>query len=129
MYVVYKLGVRSELGENHSRKVEENAVMSHSTRPQLKLEGNIKENFKNFQIRFHDYCIHAEYRDVSKQPTCSPVTFSTIFTFGVDLTIHYTYETIHLQSQYTSYNGRVGRQDIYQMLHHDYAKYPKHSMN
>ena len=37
-------------------------------RPQLNLDGNIKENFKNFELRFDDYCIQADYRDLEKDP-------------------------------------------------------------
>ena len=37
-------------------------------RPELKLGGNISEHFKNFELRFHDYCIQANYRDLDKDP-------------------------------------------------------------
>ena len=37
--------------------------------PELKLTGNISENFKNFEIRFNDYCIQAGFRDLDKDPT------------------------------------------------------------
>ena len=35
-------------------------------RPTLQLEGNIIENFRNFELRFNDYCIQADYRDLTK---------------------------------------------------------------
>ena len=41
--------------------------MSNPKRPELKLEGNISESFKNFELRFNDYCIQADYRDLTKQ--------------------------------------------------------------
>ena len=40
--------------------------MSSIKRPELKLTGNICENFKNFELRFNDYCIQSGYRDLSK---------------------------------------------------------------
>jgi hypothetical protein len=42
--------------------------MSNPKRPELKLEGNISENFKNFELRFNDYCIQADFRDLTKNP-------------------------------------------------------------
>ena len=42
--------------------------MTQANRPQLKLEGNTSENFKNFELRFNDYCIQADYRDLTKDP-------------------------------------------------------------
>ena len=42
--------------------------MTQPNRPQLKLEGNISENFKNFELRFSDYCLQADYRDLTKDP-------------------------------------------------------------
>ncbi len=43
--------------------------MAHPKRPELKLEGNISENFKNFELRFNDFCIQADYRNLEKDPT------------------------------------------------------------
>ena len=40
--------------------------MSNLKRPELKLTGNVSENFKNFELRFNDYCIQADYRDLAK---------------------------------------------------------------
>lgn len=37
--------------------------------PELKLSGNVAENFKNFEVRFNDYCIQANYRDLTKDPS------------------------------------------------------------
>ena len=37
-------------------------------RPELKLSGNIQENFKNFEVRFNDHCIQSDYRDLNKNP-------------------------------------------------------------
>ena len=37
-------------------------------RPELKLTGNMSENFKNFEMRFNDFCIQAKYRDTAKNP-------------------------------------------------------------
>ena len=42
--------------------------MSNLKRPELKLGGNMLENFKNFELRFHDYCIQADYRNLEKNP-------------------------------------------------------------
>ena len=28
----------------------------------------MSENFKNFELRFHDYCIQADYRNLAKNP-------------------------------------------------------------
>ena len=33
------------------------------------LGGNIVENFKNFEVRFDDYCIQTNYRDITKVRT------------------------------------------------------------
>ena len=30
--------------------------------------GNVSENFKNFELRFNDYCVQANYRDLAKDP-------------------------------------------------------------
>ena len=38
-------------------------------RPELRLTGNMSENFKNFELRFDDYCIQANYRDLEKSPS------------------------------------------------------------
>jgi len=32
----------------------------------------MSENFKNFELRFHDYCIQAAYRDLTKDPQTEP---------------------------------------------------------
>ena len=32
----------------------------------------MSENFKNFELRFHDYCIQAAYRDLTKNPDTQP---------------------------------------------------------
>ena len=42
--------------------------MANLKRPELKLAGNVSENFKNFELRFNDYCIQANYRDLAKDP-------------------------------------------------------------
>ena len=42
--------------------------MSSLKRPELKLVGNVSENFKNFELRFNDYCIQAGYRNLVKDP-------------------------------------------------------------
>ena len=42
--------------------------MANLKRPELKLGGNIPENFKNFEVRFHDYCNQADYRNLAKNP-------------------------------------------------------------
>jgi len=46
--------------------------MAPLKRPELKLGGNMSENFKNFELRFHDYCIQAAYRDLTKDPYTEP---------------------------------------------------------
>ena len=43
-------------------------VTSNLKRPALKLTGNVSENFKNFELRFNDYCTQADYRDLAKDP-------------------------------------------------------------
>ena len=40
--------------------------MSRPKKPELNLTGNISQNFKNFELRFDDYCIEAQYRDLPK---------------------------------------------------------------
>lgn len=42
--------------------------MANLKRPELKLSRNMSENFKNFEVRFHDYCIQADYRNLAKNP-------------------------------------------------------------
>ena len=42
--------------------------MTTHKRPELKLAGNISENFKNFALRFNDYCIQSDYRNLDKDP-------------------------------------------------------------
>ena len=42
--------------------------MSNLKRSELKLTGNVSKNFKNFELRFNDYCIQADYRDLAKDP-------------------------------------------------------------
>ena len=37
-------------------------------RPELNLTGNISENFKNFEIRFNDYCVQVNYRNPETEP-------------------------------------------------------------
>ena len=37
-------------------------------RPELKLVCNVSENFKNFELRFNDYCIQTNYRNLGKDP-------------------------------------------------------------
>jgi len=32
----------------------------------------MSENFKNFELRFHDYCVQAAYRDLTKDPQTQP---------------------------------------------------------
>ena len=41
-------------------------------RPELNLTGNISENFKNFEVRFNDYCVQANYRNLDKDPAAAP---------------------------------------------------------
>ena len=40
--------------------------MANLKRPELKLAGNVIENFKNFELRFNDYSIQANYRNLAK---------------------------------------------------------------
>ena len=42
--------------------------MANLKRPELKLAGNVSENFKNFELCFNDYCIQANYRNLAKDP-------------------------------------------------------------
>ena len=41
-------------------------------RPELNLTGNISENFKNLEVRFNDYCVQANYRNLDKDPATAP---------------------------------------------------------
>lgn len=52
------------LGVGHKRDY----TMAHPKRPELKLGGSMPENFKNFELRFNDYCIQADYRDLDQNP-------------------------------------------------------------
>lgn len=49
--------------------------MANLKRPELKLGGNMSENFKNFELRFNDYCIQAAYRDLTKDPVTQPIEY------------------------------------------------------
>ena len=49
--------------------------MASSKRPELRLSGNIAENFKNFELRFNDYCIQADYRDLTKDPDTQQLAY------------------------------------------------------
>ncbi len=40
--------------------------MANLKRPELKLCGNMLENFKNFEMRLDYYCVQAGYRDLTK---------------------------------------------------------------
>ena len=42
--------------------------MANLKRPELKLGGNISEHFKNFEVRFHDYCIQADIHKPGEKP-------------------------------------------------------------
>ena len=42
--------------------------MTNLKRLELKLVGDVSENFKNFELRFNDYRIQANYRDFAKDP-------------------------------------------------------------
>ena len=42
--------------------------MANLKRPELKLVGNVSENFKNFELCFNDYCIQANYHNLGKDP-------------------------------------------------------------
>ena len=44
-------------------------------RPELNLTGNISENFKNFEVRFNDYCVQADYRNLEKDPETEPAMY------------------------------------------------------
>ena len=40
-------------------------------RPEL----NLTENFKNFEVRFNDYCVQANYRNLDKDPGTAPADY------------------------------------------------------
>ena len=42
--------------------------MANLKRPELKLAGNVSENFKKFELQFNHYCIQANYRNLTKDP-------------------------------------------------------------
>jgi len=44
-------------------------------RPELNLTGNISENFKNFEVRFNDYCVQADFRNLAKDPETAPADY------------------------------------------------------
>ena len=44
-------------------------------RPELNLTGNISENFKNFEVRFNDYCVQANYHNLDKDPVTAPADY------------------------------------------------------
>ena len=44
-------------------------------RPELNLTKNISENFKNFEVRFNDYCVQANYRNLDKDPVTAPAGY------------------------------------------------------
>ena len=44
-------------------------------RPELRLSGNVSENFKNFELRFDDYCIQAGFRNLEKDPAVDRVGY------------------------------------------------------
>ena len=50
-------------------------MASNLKRPELKLVGNISENFKNFELRFDDYCVQADYRDLTKDPHTEKIEY------------------------------------------------------
>lgn len=43
--------------------------------PELNLTGNISENFKNLEVRFNDYCVQANYRNLEKDPVTAPANY------------------------------------------------------
>ena len=47
--------------------------MANFKRPELKLVGNVSENFKNFELRFNDFSIQANYRNLAKYPVTERV--------------------------------------------------------
>ena len=47
--------------------------MANLKRPELKLVGNVNENFKTFELRFNDYSIQANYRNLAKDPVIERV--------------------------------------------------------
>ena len=49
--------------------------MLRPKKPELKLTGNVAENFKNFEMRSNDYCIESEYRDLSKDHDTEKTTY------------------------------------------------------
>ena len=49
--------------------------MAHLKCPEFKLSGNIPENFRNFELRFNDFCIQADYRDLTKDATDNKVEY------------------------------------------------------
>ena len=40
---------------------------SNQKRPELRITGNMSEDFKNFEMRFDDYCMQMDYRDPEKK--------------------------------------------------------------
>lgn len=50
--------------------------MANLKRPELKLVGNVSENFRNFELRFNDNCIQANYRDLAEDPVTERATHS-----------------------------------------------------
>ena len=51
---------------------EHELMATNLKRPALNLTGNISENFKNFEVRFNDYCVQVNYRNLEKDPETAP---------------------------------------------------------
>lgn len=43
--------------------------------PRTQSNRNISENFKNFEVRFSDYCVQANYRSLEKDPVTAPANY------------------------------------------------------
>ena len=43
-------------------------MASNAKSSELNLRRNIVENFKNFEVQFDNYCIQANYREITKNP-------------------------------------------------------------
>ena len=49
--------------------------MSNLKRPEFKLSGTIAEIFRNFELRFNDYCIQAYHHVLTKDPVTAQVDY------------------------------------------------------
>lgn len=45
----------------------ESTTTANAKRPEIKFNGNIVENLKNFEVQFDNYCIQRNYGDITTE--------------------------------------------------------------